>query len=77
MSALVAGADYAKGSRFANCGGSDDITFTRRLGNRILSGLVNLAFGTRYTDLCYGYNAFWSDTCRISTWTAADSKSRP
>jgi hypothetical protein len=21
---------------------------------------VNLAFGTRYTDLCYGYNAFWS-----------------
>ena len=33
----------------------------RRLGNWVLSGLVNLAFGTRYTDLCYGYNAFWSD----------------
>lgn len=61
VSALVAGADYAKGSRFANCGGSDDITFTRRLGNRVLSGLVNVTFGTRYTDLCYGYNAFWSD----------------
>src|SRR5207245_11781452 len=24
------------------------------------SGLVNLLFGTRYTDLCYGYNAFWA-----------------
>ncbi len=22
---------------------------------------MNLTFGTRYTDLCYGYNAFWSD----------------
>ncbi len=61
VSALVAGADYAKGSRFANSGGSDDITFARRLGNRVLSGLVNLLFGTRYTDLCYGYNAFWAD----------------
>ena len=61
VAALVAGADFAKGSRFANSGGSDDITVGRRLGNRIFSGLVNLAFGTRYTDLCYGYNAFWSE----------------
>ena len=21
--------------------------------------IVNVLFGTRYTDLCYGYNAFW------------------
>ncbi len=61
VSALVAGADYAKGSRFASSGGSDDITPGRRFGNRLLSGIVNLAFGTRYTDLCYGYNAFWSE----------------
>jgi len=60
VAALVAGADYAKGSRFANSGGSDDINLTRRLGNRVLCGMVNLAFGTRYTDLCYGYNAFWA-----------------
>jgi glycosyltransferase involved in cell wall biosynthesis len=60
VSALVAGADFVKGSRFASGGGSDDITTTRRLGNWILSGLVNLLFGTRYTDLCYGYNAFWA-----------------
>jgi glycosyltransferase involved in cell wall biosynthesis len=60
VAVLVAGADYAKGSRFANSGGSDDINLPRRLGNRILCGMVNLAFRTRYTDLCYGYNAFWA-----------------
>lgn len=60
VAALVGGADYAKGSRFSSSGGSDDITLARRLGNWVLSGLVNLAFGTRYTDLCYGYNAVWA-----------------
>jgi glycosyltransferase involved in cell wall biosynthesis len=60
VAALTTGADFAKGSRFASGGGSDDITFFRRLGNRGLSSLVNIIFGTRYTDLCYGYNAFWA-----------------
>ena len=60
VGALVSGADYAKGSRFTSGGGSDDITTTRRCGNLILRGFVNLLFGTRYTDLCYGYNAFWT-----------------
>jgi glycosyltransferase involved in cell wall biosynthesis len=57
--ALVGGADFAKGSRFVAGGGSSDITRLRRLGNRGLNVTVNLLFGTRYTDLCYGYNAFW------------------
>lgn len=60
VAALLAGADFAKGSRFAHAGGSSDITATRRCGNRLLSWLVNSLFQTRYTDLCYGYNAFWS-----------------
>jgi hypothetical protein len=38
---------------------STDITGLRRVGNRGLNGLVNTLFGTRYSDLCYGYNAFW------------------
>jgi len=59
---LVAGADFAKGSRFLPGGGSSDITMVRRLGNWILSRAVNVLFRTRYTDLCYGYNAFWADT---------------
>jgi hypothetical protein len=29
-------------------------------GNKILSSLVNSFFGTRYTNLCYGYNALWA-----------------
>lgn len=59
VAALLAGADYAKGSRFLPGGGSDDITRLRKVGNGGLSGMVNLLFGTRFTDLCYGYNAFW------------------
>jgi glycosyltransferase involved in cell wall biosynthesis len=58
VAALVDGADYAKGSRFMDGGGSEDITLLRRVGNRLLCGLVNVLFGTSYTDLCYGYNAF-------------------
>jgi glycosyltransferase involved in cell wall biosynthesis len=60
VSALLAGADFAKGSRFSSGGGSDDITIRRRLGNKALNVLVNRMFGTQYSDLCYGYNAFWS-----------------
>jgi glycosyltransferase involved in cell wall biosynthesis len=62
VAALMTGADFAKGSRFASGGGSDDITLSRQLGNRILSTLVNILFKTRYTDLCYGYNAFWANS---------------
>jgi glycosyltransferase involved in cell wall biosynthesis len=61
VDALAAGADFAKGSRFLDDGGSADITPLRRAGNRVLCTVVNLLFGTRYTDLCYGYNAFWRD----------------
>jgi glycosyltransferase involved in cell wall biosynthesis len=57
--ALLDGADFAKGTRFAGGGGSSDITRLRRLGNRMLSGLVNMLCRTHYSDLCYGYNAFW------------------
>jgi glycosyltransferase involved in cell wall biosynthesis len=58
---LTSGADFAKGSRFAMGGGSDDITWLRKFGNNCLNFLANRLFGTRYSDLCYGYNAFWRD----------------
>ena len=60
VAALVAGADFAKGTRFADGGGSEDITRTRAWGNSWLNRFANLLFGTHYTDLCYGYNAFWA-----------------
>lgn len=56
---LLKGNDFAKGSRFLKDGGSHDITPLRSLGNYGLGMLVNLFFGVRYSDLCYGYNAFW------------------
>jgi glycosyltransferase involved in cell wall biosynthesis len=59
VAALCVGADFVKGSRYAQNGGSSDLTVTRRLGNSVLSWLVNFLYGTNYTDLCYGYNAFW------------------
>jgi glycosyltransferase involved in cell wall biosynthesis len=58
---LLAGADFAKGSRNMEAGGSDDITGIRHLGNQALVHATNVLFGTDYTDLCYGYNAFWRD----------------
>jgi len=59
VQALVDGADVAKGSRFAKGGGSEDITGFRSLGNRGLNIITNLLLRSKYTDLCYGYNAFW------------------
>ncbi|MEU8818319.1 glycosyltransferase family 2 protein [Actinoplanes sp. NPDC048796] len=56
---LVAGADFVKGSRFNHGGFSHDITKLRKLGNDGLNLVVNVLFGTKFTDLCYGYNAFW------------------
>ena len=59
VATLNAGADVAKGSRFLQGGGSSDLTFVRAVGNLALTQVVRLAFGGRYSDLCYGYMAFW------------------
>jgi glycosyltransferase involved in cell wall biosynthesis len=61
VAVLMAGADFAKGSRFLPGGGSADLTRLRSLGNQALKGIVNMVCQTRFTDLCYGYNAFWRD----------------
>jgi glycosyltransferase involved in cell wall biosynthesis len=63
VAALLNGADLAKGTRYrrraGRSAGSDDITRLRSAGNRLLIGAVNLCYGTRFSDLCYGFNAFW------------------
>lgn len=59
VGALMARADYVKGSRFLQGGGTTDMSWFRRVGNSALTKLVRLGFGGKYTDLCYGYNAFW------------------
>lgn len=61
IGALLSGADFVKGSRFLQGGGTDDMEWYRFLGNWGLVKLVTLRFGGKFTDLCYGYNAFWRD----------------
>ena len=61
VGALLAGADMAKGSRFLQGGGTRDMPFYRKWGNRFFVVLVNFLFGGKYSDLCYGYSAFWRD----------------
>jgi len=60
VAALTNGFDFAKGTRFVTGGGSDDITGVRRFGNWGITSLVNKIWGVNYSDLCYGYNAFWT-----------------
>ncbi len=60
VGALLAGADYAKGSRFIPGGGTADMTALRKAGNRVFVWMVRALFGARFTDLCYGYNGFWA-----------------
>ena len=71
VSALLGGADFAKGTRFAKGGGSEDITRLRALGNRMLTGMVNRLYGTEYTDLCYGFNVFWQKHLPVLGFDAA------
>jgi glycosyltransferase involved in cell wall biosynthesis len=59
VDALLDGADFAKGTRFAQGGDSTDITRLRRLGYRFFSTFFNMCYGAHYTDLCYGFNVFW------------------
>ncbi len=59
VGSLLTGADYAKGSRFLQGGGTNDMPPYRQVGNWCLTQLVNVLFRTRYTDITYGYNAFW------------------
>jgi glycosyltransferase involved in cell wall biosynthesis len=59
VGALVAGADFVKGTRFAQGAGTEDMTPFRRFGNKGLLTLVRILFGGRFSDLCYGYIAFW------------------
>ena len=59
VGALLAGADFVKGSRFVQGAGTDDMPLIRRLGNFGFVMLVRCLFGGHYTDLCYGYNAMW------------------
>jgi glycosyltransferase involved in cell wall biosynthesis len=52
---LTNGYDFAKGSRFLNA--NPKMPLYHKFGNWVLVKTSNLLFGTKYTDVCSGYNA--------------------
>jgi len=60
VGALIAGADFVKGSRFGQGCGSSDMTPIRWLGNWGFVLLTNVLFRTQFSDMTYGYNALWA-----------------
>ncbi|HEY4685818.1 MAG TPA: glycosyltransferase family 2 protein [Dehalococcoidia bacterium] len=65
---LLAGFDFAKGSRFARSWRHKPPH--RLLGNWAIATTCNLLYGTRFTDLCSGYNAFWRSTvAAVNFWS--------
>jgi glycosyltransferase involved in cell wall biosynthesis len=59
VGALMSGADFATGTRFLQGAGTADMSINRKFGNWCFVTLTHMFFGGRYSDLCYGYNAFW------------------
>ena len=64
ISGIEAGYDICVGSRFMSGGGSSDMPPLRVFGNKVFVDLVNLIYGSRYTDMCYGYRSFTKDALR-------------
>jgi glycosyltransferase involved in cell wall biosynthesis len=65
VGSLLSGADVAKGSRCVTGGGSRDLSLLRSLGNRALNLAVRVLHRQRWSELCYGYAAFWRDSLDI------------
>jgi len=58
---IKGGFDICMGSRFIQGGGTEDMPWYRRLGNKFFVFLVNSIWGMNYSDLCYGYRSFRKD----------------
>jgi len=58
IAGIEAGYEVCLGSRFLTGGGSDDMPMVRKIGNKGFVTIVNLIYGSHYTDLCYGYRSF-------------------
>jgi glycosyltransferase involved in cell wall biosynthesis len=65
------GYDIVMGSRFLMGGGTEDMPWYRKLGNKFFVFLINLIWKAKYTDLCYGYRAF-----RKGVWERLNLRSK-
>jgi glycosyltransferase involved in cell wall biosynthesis len=57
VKAVWEGKELAKGTRLKS-GKPSSMPWQRWFGNKVLTLTTNLLFGTKYTDICSGYNAF-------------------
>ncbi len=64
ISGIEVGYDVCMGSRFLVGGGTEDMPLFRKFGNKVFIALVNLVYGTHYSDLCYGYRSMTRDAVR-------------
>lgn len=64
VGALLSGGDFVKGSRFLQGGGTTDMSLLRASGNLAFVWMVRALFGGKYSDLCYGYSAFWREAIK-------------
>ena len=64
VKSLTQGSDFAKGSRFLPGVKTDDMPRHRLFGNWVFTTLTNILFRSKYTDITYGFNAFWKEKVR-------------
>ena len=55
---LLEGNDFAKGSRLFKRRPLN-MPLYRWFGNKVLAFTCNILYGTRFSDICSGYNSFW------------------
>lgn len=67
---------FVKGSRFIQGAGAVDITLIRKFGNWGLTMAVRTLYGGSFSDLCYGYVAFWKRCFPFCARTVPVSKSK-
>lgn len=70
VGALLAGADFAKGSRFLQGGGTADMSLHRRLGNLAFTIGVRVLLGAATAIYATGTTLSGHRYCRNSTWMA-------
>ncbi len=71
IAGIESGYDVCMGSRFLTGGGSDDMPFIRKIGNKAFVAIVNLIYKSNYSDMCYGYRSFSRNALRRLNLTEA------
>jgi glycosyltransferase involved in cell wall biosynthesis len=70
---LLDGNDFAKGSRLFKTRPHKMPPY-RWFGNKILAFTCNILYGTRFSDICSGYNSFWKKAYLELDLTYAESE---